>query len=704
MAKPYEVEIRGDDASQRAFKSAKNSIDGIENALKRTARAGRETTSVFRGMTLSRVAVDAAYKLADALERAVAAGFQYNKTIETSRLGIASIVASQTTLVDAEGKILKGREALNAAMKLSTDLVKQIEIRGLQTTATTEQLVTAFQNAVGPATAMGLSLRQTRDITLDVVQAAGALGVPMNQLNEEVRSIVSGTIRMDSRVAKALGLTNEMVKSWAQQNILAEKLQERLATFRTAGKLTATTWQGLTSNMEEAIAKISGELTKGVFDDLKRSMAGVLDQLIVVNEEGVRLAPGILEAKGLVDDLWGAFKAVVGTLGDFVALEDIVSLLKSAAALTRKMAEGWRLIFKESGFASFVRQGIKSISEGWEHITGLLTRGTAYLDEIGNAQERVNEGARRTEEAVAGAINAYGQLAAEKIDAYRKAFRKTREFLEKEHDLVRRLEEQKVDLARKTADVRRQLADRELEQKRRLADFDLNEKRLKRELDILKGRRGELTDEERKKDRIQDIERRLKRLQEDRLKTQQEHTRAVEAAKEEVAKLNRQAKDVDKKFLQATANVSLLERALEQSSGGALKFNENLGKAVTTANQLAQNLITAGKAIAAYNASLPEELRPKEAFRFEKLEQELQAPMQSAAAAAAQVEQKVKAVKDEIPKATQELERKKTKWEEINRLADEHLSKVERIRLAMREWGFQMEGVTDTAGAYGPGY
>ena len=78
--------------------------------------------------------------------------------------------------------------------------------------------------------------------------------------------------------------------------------------------------------------------------------------------------------------------------------------------------------------------------------------------------------------------------------------------------------------------------------------------------------------------------------------------------------------------------------------------------------------------------------------------------MQNTALAASQVEEKVKAVKDEIPKATQELEQQKQKWDELNEKADEHLNKVERIQLAMREWNFQMEGVTDQDGAYSPGY
>ena len=177
----------------------------------------------------------------------------------------------------------------------------------------------------------------------------------------------------------------------------------------------------------------------------------------------------------------------------------------------------------------------------------------------------------------------------------------------------------------------------------------------------------------------------------------------MEAANQELGKLDRQAVDVDKKFKEATSNVSLLEQSLKQSSQGALQFNESLSKSVVTANQLAQNLITAGKAINAYNANLPPELKKEKAFQFAKLEEELRAPMQNTALAASQLEEKVKAVKEEIPRATRELQEKRREWERINEQADEHLAKLERIRFASREWGFKLEGL-DAGGEYSPAY
>lgn len=706
MAKPYEVEIQGDDESRRAFNSAKKSIDGIERALGKAGQAGSGVSAIFKGMTLSRAAVDLAYQMADAIKRVVQAGFQYNQTIEQSTLGIASIVASSTTLVSQEGKLLKGREALNASMKLSADLVKQIEIRGLQTTATTEQLVEAFQNAVGPATSMGLSLAQTRDITLDIIQAAGALGIPMHQLNEEVRSIVGGTINIQSRVAQALGLTNEMVKDWAEQGTLAANLTKKLEVFRLAGDETANTWSGLTSNMEEAISKISGTLTRDIFDDLKRAFKGVLEDLIIVNEQGVKLAPWVDEAREYVNRLYEMFKDTLETvwdLGGRGGLQAIAGIMDVILAVTEKIVKGWKLI-SESYVGEIASETLAAIGEGWSHIAGLIREGSDYLDRFDENGNKVKQSTEQVAQSVEEMVQVYGKLSEQKVEAYRKAYRKTLDYLEREVTNVKNLEQKKIDLIQKTNDIKKSLHDQELARQRETEDFDAEEKRLKRELAVLKGYKQPLTEQEQKKAKIADTEKKLKRLQEDRAAAEADYTAKVEKAKEELQKLENTGKTVADQLGKSKSNVELLNKALKESSGGALTFNADLSKSVATSNQLATNLLAAGKAIVEFNQNLPDSIKEEKLFKFEALEKELQAPMAAAKESATQTETAVKNINTQGSVQQKQLQANKAEWERINELADEHEAKIRRIQLAMRDWNFQMEGVTDQAGAYSPGY
>lgn len=714
MPRPYEVEVRGADKSRQTFRQVKNNIDDIEKGLAQSARRGRQVTDVFKGMTLSRIAVDAVYRLKEALQKIVQMGFDYNKSVESSRLGIASLLTSQLNIVDAQGKALAGADKFNAAQQLTGKIYQQIEAVGLRTTATTRALVEAFQQSLGAATAAGLSWQESLKTTYGLVQAAKALGMADHQVNEEVRSILEGTINMNSRVAKTLGITNEMVKSWKEAGNFAEKLAEKTAPFAAAGDAAAQTWSGFASNLEEAVAKVSGALTHDIFEDMKRAMAGIQSSLIVIGEDGApRVAAGLQEAKEIVDDFWQSMKNLWGAFKDLGIPQALLSTMKSILEVSSSIGKAWTGIAKdmaESGWGKAAKTAVSGIADGWRMIAdtvhGVAVEGKGLeqaLVEAGTATERIQEATKELEET---GVRTYPKISQALVQSYREAYTKALGYLEKEKDAFRRLEEEKIKLTRRRADIQESMTERELALKRRLADFDKDEARLKRELKILQGKRGPLTEEERKKERIADIEGRLSRLQEDRTKAQEDHVKETQKAQEELAKLERQGGELAKKYQEAKRNIQLVEKSLEGSSQGALEFNEGLSKTVITANQLARNLIAAGKAISAYNAQLPEALKKEQAFDWTSLERELQAPMQKAAEATSQTQAKMKAIgEDEIPKATRALEAKERTLQRINSLYDEQLEKVERIRYAVQEWGFKIEGQPPhSGGEYAPGY
>jgi hypothetical protein len=62
---------------------------------------------------------------------------------------------------------------------------QQLKIDNFSTVATLEQLTTAFQHAIAPASAVGFSIDQTRKYTVAMVQAAGAMGLSLDMMTEE---------------------------------------------------------------------------------------------------------------------------------------------------------------------------------------------------------------------------------------------------------------------------------------------------------------------------------------------------------------------------------------------------------------------------------------------------------------------------------------------------------------------------------------
>lgn len=291
--------------------------------------------------------------IAYAFGRMAKAGIEFNQTIEMAKLGIASIVMTNASIIDQQGRELAGREKLIAAQAQSLEIVRYLQRAGLETAATTQQLVEAYQQAVGPGLAVRMNLQQIAELTVRIVQGTGAIGVPMVQLNEEVRSILSGTINMHSRLAKTLGLTNEMVASWKAQGILYDKLMEKLGNFAEAGEEVARTWQGVTSNMQEAYQVFSGEIASGMFDTLRKKLVevfsgiydtknlkvaapfegvvaglkGIADEVgiglaLIIGDvvQGVKdLSGWIMRNKELLQSMWEVVKGIGGVIGGFVA-------------------------------------------------------------------------------------------------------------------------------------------------------------------------------------------------------------------------------------------------------------------------------------------------------------------------------------------------------------------------------------------------
>lgn len=200
----------------------------------------------------------------------VKAGFEFNETIRQATLGIGALITAQAKLFDSQGRLLEGSKALDAAMAISEQQVTQLRIAGLQTAATTEQLVTAFQQAVGPGLRSGLNLDQIRKFTVGVTQAAAAIGLPMHQLNEEVRSLLAGTITYNTRIAKTLGISNALVSKWKEQGVFAERLIQRFNQFAIAGERSMQNMSVLLSNLKEGLDVFAGAATKPLFDAIRK--------------------------------------------------------------------------------------------------------------------------------------------------------------------------------------------------------------------------------------------------------------------------------------------------------------------------------------------------------------------------------------------------------------------------------------------------
>lgn len=263
-----------------------------------------------------------------ALLKVAQVGLGVQRQLEQVRLGIAAIITSLAD-VKVDGAPVEGAEKFRVALELADAQLKKLQVDAINTTATFGQIAPAFQAAIGPGLAAGLNLDQIRGLTVQIVQAATALNIPLNQVSQEVRAILEGTINEDARLAKVLGISNEMVKSWKAQGKLAEELNKRLEGFSTAGVEAAQTLDGLTSNLEEALNVFSAEATGRAFGTLKAEFARLLPQLFDFKQAGIQ--DEFKSLARLADDVLVRVIRIAGGVA-----QDIVAGLRRASAFVEQ--------------------------------------------------------------------------------------------------------------------------------------------------------------------------------------------------------------------------------------------------------------------------------------------------------------------------------------------------------------------------------
>lgn len=379
------------------------------------ARAGTDAMSTsFERLAMQLAAAVSGYKALEAAVDFGRRGFDFNAQWEESRIGIGSVIAAVNTLTTAQGRTLEGMEKYNAAQQLAEQSMRRIQVMGLETTATTDQLVEGFQALIGPASAVGMTLEQTADFTLSVVQSLGALGIPLNQLSAEARSLLDGTIvPTQDRLAVALGITGEMVKTWKQQGTLVAELNKRLESFKLAGKDVADTWSGLSSNMQDALGFLSGQTGRGLFAGVKQSYRELLGEL--VDAQNLRAGSGvenIVDSLRRLNDVLGG--GVITLTREFIdklhELNDPDTLQSIETTLGNVAHTGQTALTVLGGVGTAIGSVLSDVVEGWNKLpepireAGLLaaliggkkgmlvTAGVSTLYGVGERWHRALEG------------------------------------------------------------------------------------------------------------------------------------------------------------------------------------------------------------------------------------------------------------------------------------------------------------------------
>jgi hypothetical protein len=288
----------------KEFLGLSKAVKDSDNSANRAAFTFRRLFGIFAAFTAIRTAIQF-FKLA------VVEAIKYNAELEKAELGIAGILAASADLFDAQGKTTDDAQRFAIAQGIAAKQMALLRRDALLTTASVTEMTDAFQVGLASGLREGLDVNQVRIFTRQIQIAASAIGLAENQLGEEIRSLLTGTINpRNTRVATALGIRNEDIARAKEAGQLFEFLQQKFTAFNSVALKATQTLPGLFQRLKNVLREVLGQGVQPLTDDLKAALAGVIADLVKLDEHTgeVIVSPEAIE---LVRILGSSLKVVL---------------------------------------------------------------------------------------------------------------------------------------------------------------------------------------------------------------------------------------------------------------------------------------------------------------------------------------------------------------------------------------------------------
>lgn len=363
----------------------KKSADTQQNFTKHAL----SQNSALRLVAASATSAIAAMGGFSALRRLGGVVVDFNATIEGSRTGIAAIVRTFDEGAEGAGKY-------NRSMKIAGEIQKNLQIEGLKTAATYKQLLKALQEGIAPAMKQGFDPEQVVQFTSAMTKAAASISLPMDQLGQEIRAILDGTIDRNARVAKVLGITNAKVKEMAEQGQLYDYLMGKLSAFGQAGDDVAKQWTGALSNFQDAVELALGKGFEGSFREATELVLRLTGAIVDIDEKAgtftfnEKLTAAIKEIDDRIeeflknvtaDDIEQAIATVAGAAKEL--LNVVLTVTEAGMSVVGALGPAAPLLAKIAGYMALIGGPAVVAGAGIKSMVGQALALKAGLDAVG---------------------------------------------------------------------------------------------------------------------------------------------------------------------------------------------------------------------------------------------------------------------------------------------------------------------------------
>lgn len=395
--------------AKKYYKSLEAGSDTQNKASKSTQSF---TNNIVRHLRQIETLIVTYYALSHALKSTIGVGLEVNKMMEDNTNGIAALLSANTRMVLSNGEMVDSYDKFIIGQKVAAQTMEDLRKASVKTYATFPQLTEIFQQAIGQTLAMGDSFGTTIDeINLNTVKLsqrmsniAGAIGMPMDRVREEIRSLLSGNASTDSLISTMIfGSPSEANKAIAMAKERGVKgvsnmLDNMLKPFDALEEVDTYTRSLL--QLEDAWSQTMAQATEPVFEDLKdtfKELALILNEnkdeivsMFTAMYEGTKENAHYMETLLKLMVAWKAGGWIASGLGAIIALAKTLLEVQQQYNTLKKGELALTSVIKglESG------KGFVAIATTTAAVGGAIwayNELTNALDEVGKAYENLDK-------------------------------------------------------------------------------------------------------------------------------------------------------------------------------------------------------------------------------------------------------------------------------------------------------------------------
>ena len=257
-------------------------------------------------------------------------GFSFNQTMKDSEVAISNVL-QQLAGLNSEASKAEAAKAMQQLIDLEPEAAGGLT-----------DLVQGFMATVAAAQGVGMSVDQNIKLVGKFANALANANLPIEQLGQEMRSILTQNIGADSSLAKILGITNEMVGKAREAGNLYEFLNTKIGLLGVAGDTAGVAF----STLNSALSKAAGALTADMFSHSvngAKSLSAAVDANIESFQYLGKALGDVIELSvkgiGLVGEFFQFNNAIGTAFGElitggnpFEAFKDTMESFKAEAA------------------------------------------------------------------------------------------------------------------------------------------------------------------------------------------------------------------------------------------------------------------------------------------------------------------------------------------------------------------------------------